>query len=301
MSIVDEIKRLKKEKNAILLAHYYVSSEVQEIADFVGDSFALAKKAMTTDADIIVFAGVMFMGESAKILNPNKKVLLPDMHADCPMAHMAYTDRVKKVREQYEDVAVVCYINSTAELKTVSDVCVTSSNAVRIVKGLPQKNIYFIPDQNLASYVEQQVPEKNFIKNDGYCIVHHRVSKEQLLEAKAKHPNAKVLIHPESQKDLCDLADYVGSTSGIIDYATQSDSKEFLIGTELGVLYELQKQNPEKTFIPVREDQVCENMKKITLEKILETLQNEENEVHMPEEKAKLALHALKNMMEMGK
>ena len=301
MSIVDEIKRLKKEKNAILLAHYYVPGEVQEIADFVGDSFALAKKAMTTNAEIIVFAGVMFMGESAKILNPNKKVLLPDMSADCPMAHMAYVDRVKKIREQYDDVAVVCYINSTAELKTVSDVCVTSSNAVRIVKGLPQKNIYFIPDQNLATFVQQQVPEKNFIKNDGYCIVHHRVSKEQLLEAKAQHPLAKVLIHPESQKDLCDLADYVGSTSGIIEYATKSDAKEFLIGTELGVLYELQKQNPGKTFIPVRFDQVCENMKKITLEKVLHALQTEENEVCIPEEKSRLALHALKNMMEMGK
>ena len=301
MSIIEEIKKLKEEKNAIILAHYYVPAEVQEIADFVGDSFALAKKAMTTDADIIVFAGVMFMGESAKILNPNKKVLLPDMSADCPMAHMAYTDKVKRVREQYDDVAVVCYINSTAELKAVSDVCVTSSNACRIVKGLPQKNIYFIPDQNLATYVEQQVPEKHFIKNDGYCIVHHRVTKEQILKAKAEHPNALVLIHPESKKELCDLADYVGSTSGIIDFATQSDSKEFLIGTELGVFYELQKKNPDKTFIPVRNDQICENMKKITLEKVYEALRDEKNEVTMPEEKSRLALHALKNMMEMGK
>lgn len=301
MSIVEDLKKLKKEKNAIILAHYYVPAEVQDVADFIGDSFALAKKAMTTDADIIVFAGVMFMGESAKILNPNKKVLLPDMSADCPMAHMAYAEKVKKVREKYDDVAVVCYINSTAELKAVSDVCVTSSNACRIVKGLPQKNIYFIPDQNLATFVEKQVPEKNFIKNDGYCIVHHQVTKEQMLQAKAEHPNALVLVHPESKDELCKLADYVGSTSGIIQFATESDCKEFLIGTELGVFYELQKRNPDKTFIPVRSDQICENMKKITLEKVYTALRDETNEVIMSEEQTDLALHALKNMMEMGK
>ena len=301
MSIVEDLKKLKKEKNAIILAHYYVPAEVQDVADFIGDSFALAKKAMTTDADIIVFAGVMFIGESAKILNPNKKVLLPDMSADCPMAHMAYAEKVKKVREKYDDVAVVCYINSTAELKAVSDVCVTSSNACRIVKGLPQKNIYFIPDQNLATFVEKQVPEKNFIKNDGYCIVHHQVTKEQMLQAKAEHPNALVLVHPESKDELCKLADYVGSTSGIIQFATESDCKEFLIGTELGVFYELQKRNPDKTFIPVRSDQICENMKKITLEKVYTALRDETNEVIMSEEQTDLALHALKNMMEMGK
>lgn len=301
MSIVEEIKKLKKQKNAMILAHYYVPGEVQEVADFVGDSFALAKKAMTTDADIIVFAGVKFMGESAKILNPTKKVLMPDIQADCPMAHMAYTDRVKAVRKQYDDLAVVCYINSTAELKAVSDVCVTSSNACRIVKKLPQKNIYFIPDQNLARFVEKQVPEKTFIKNDGYCIVHHQVTKEQVMAAKAKYPNALVLVHPESKDEVCALADYVGSTSEIIDYATKSDAKEFLIGTELGVLYELKKKNPNKTFYPVREDQICENMKKITLEKLYNILLNEENEVNMQEQEAKSALHALDNMMEMGK
>ena len=301
MSLAEEIKKLKEEKNAIILAHYYVPEEVQKIADFVGDSFALAKKAKTTDADVILFAGVMFMGESAKILNPDKKVLMPDMHADCPMAHMATAERVKQVRERYEDVAVVCYINSTAELKGVSDVCVTSSNACRIVKNLPQKNIYFIPDQNLARFVAQQVPEKNFIFNDGYCIIHHRVSKEQLQKAKEKHPQALVLVHPESKEELCQLADFVGSTSEIIQYATNSDHKEFLIGTELGVLFELKQKNPDKEFYPVAEDQICENMKKVTLEKVYETLKNESNEVIMPEAKAKRALHALDQMMEMGK
>ena len=301
MSLAEEIKKLKEEKNAIILAHYYVPEEVQKIADFVGDSFALAKKAMTTDADIILFAGVMFMGESAKILNPDKKVLMPDMHADCPMAHMATVEKVKQVREQYDDVAVVCYINSTAELKGVSDVCVTSSNACRIVKKLPQKNIYFIPDQNLARFVSKQVPEKNFIFNDGYCIIHHQVSKEQLQKAKEKHPKALVLVHPESKEELCQLADFVGSTAEIIRYATMSDQQEFLIGTELGVLYELKQKNPDKIFYPVVENQICENMKKVTLEKVYETLKNESNEVRMPANKVEHALHALDQMMEMGK
>ena len=301
MSIVTEIEKLKKEKNAIILAHYYVPAEVQEIADFIGDSFALAKKAKTTDADCIVFAGVRFMGESAKILNPDKKVLMPDLQADCPMAHMAYVDRVKMVREQYDDVAVVCYINSTAELKGVSDVCVTSSNAVRIVKNLPQKNIYFIPDQNLATFVEKQVPEKNFIKNDGFCVVHHRVTKEEVLHAKEKNPNALVLVHPESKKEVCDQADFVGSTSEIINFATKSDAKEFIIGTELGVMFELEKRNPDKKFIPMVENQICENMKKVTLQKVYEALKYEKNEVIMDDKISDKALYALNNMMEMGK
>ena len=193
----EKILQLKKEKNAVILAHYYAPAEAQEVADYVGDSFYLAKIAKKSTADIIVFCGVSFMGESAKILNPNKKVLMPDLTADCPMAHMVKPGQIQKMREKYEDLAVVCYINSTAELKCQSDVCVTSSNAIKIVRALPNKNIFFIPDRNLGRYVASQVPEKNIIINSGYCPIHASITKEQLLAEKEKHPNAPILIHPE--------------------------------------------------------------------------------------------------------
>lgn len=301
MDIVEKIQALKEEKNAIVLAHYYVPNEVQEIADYIGDSFALAKIAKKTDADIIVFAGVKFMGESAKILNPEKKVLAPDACADCAMAHMASIEKVKVMREKYDDLAVVCYINSTAELKTVSDVCVTSSNAVKIVENLPQQNIYFIPDQNLGSYVKSVVKNKNIILNDGYCPVHHQMLKDNVLEAKKEHPEALVLVHPECKKEVLELADYVGSTSGIIDFATKSEKDSFIIGTELGVFYELQKQNPNKHFYPLLKSMICEDMKMITLEKIYTCLKNETNEVFVEEETKQKALNALNQMLEMAK
>ena len=202
MNITDEIKKLKKEKDAVILAHYYVRPEVQDIADYIGDSFYLSRVATELTAKTIVFCGVSFMGESAKILNPEKTVLMPDLQADCPMAHMADIDRIKKVRETYEDVAVVCYINSTAELKCHADVCVTSSNAIRIVKALPNKNIFFIPDENLGRFVAKQVPEKNFIFNDGYCHVHASIRKDQVEAAKKAHPNAPFIVHPECRPEI---------------------------------------------------------------------------------------------------
>ncbi|MBR2009476.1 MAG: quinolinate synthase NadA [Peptococcaceae bacterium] len=215
--IVNEIAALKQEKDAVILAHYYVRPEVQAIADYIGDSFYLSKVAANLDAKTIVFAGVFFMGESAKVLNPGKTVLLPDMKADCAMAHMADVATIQKMRETYDDLAVVCYINSTAELKQHSDVCVTSSNAVKIVKALPNKNIFFIPDRNLARYVAAQVPEKNFVFNEGYCPIHEQILMNELHEVKAAHPQALVLAHPECKKELLDEADYIGSTSGIIE------------------------------------------------------------------------------------
>ena len=223
MTLVEEIEQLKKEKNAVVLAHYYVNDEVQAIADYVGDSYYLAKVAVDLKESIIVFAGVQFMGESAKILNPEKTVLLPEPKADCPMAHMAEVERIEEVRREYDDVAVVCYINSTAELKMHSDVCVTSANAMKIVKALPNKNIFFIPDENLGRYIASKVPEKNFIFNDGYCHVHKAVTADMIKRAKESHPEAEVLIHPECTLSVLELADYIGSTSGIIDYATKSE------------------------------------------------------------------------------
>lgn len=301
MSMKEDIQKLKQEKNAIILAHYYVEGDVQDVADFVGDSFALAKKAKETDAQIIVFAGVRFMGESAKILNPDKKVLMPDMNADCPMAHMAAVSNIRKMRKEVDDLAVVCYVNSTAELKTLSDVCVTSSNAVKIVKNLPQKNIYFIPDQHLASFVKEQVPEKNVILNDGYCITHHRMSKEDVLKAKEKYPKALVLVHPECKKEVVELADYAGSTAGILQYATKSKHTEFIIGTEMGVLYELKRQNPNKKFHIMSDMLVCVNMKKVTLDKLYDVLLHEKNEIVLDEEVMVKAKKSMDAMLEMAK
>ena len=300
MSILDDVNRLKKEKNAIILAHYYVLDEVQEAADFVGDSFALAKKAKETDADIIVFAGVLFMAESAKLLNPNKKVLLPDMHADCPMAHMATLAKIQKMREEYEDLAVVCYVNSTARLKSASDVCVTSSNAVDIVRNLKNKNIFFIPDQHLGAYVKKKVPQKNIILNDGYCITHHSMTKEIALSSKQEHPEALLLVHPECNEDVVKLADYAGSTAGIINYAKNSKHTEFIIGTELGVLCELKKQCPKKIFYPMSKDLICTNMKKVTLPAIKDCLENETNEIILDEETMIKANKPLERMLELA-
>ena len=300
MGIKEEILRLKKEKNAVILAHYYVLPEVQDLADFVGDSFALAKKAKSIDASIIVFAGVSFMGESAKILNPDKKVLMPDLEADCPMAHMATLAKVQKMREEIDDLAVVCYVNSTAELKKVSDVCVTSSNAVDIVRKLPQKNIYFIPDRHLASFVQKLVPEKNVILNEGYCPTHHAMTIQDVQTAKQAHPQALVFVHPECPEEVVNLADYAGSTAGIIQAVRQSDAKEFIIGTEEGVLHELRKQNPEKTFYLLSENLVCEDMKKVTLEKLAQVLRDESNEVHLDEKTMEEAYKAMDTMLEMA-
>ena len=299
--ILQQINLLKNEKNAVILAHYYVSGEIQEIADYVGDSFYLAKIAKNISADVIVFCGVYFMGESAKILNPNKTVLMPDLTADCPMAHMVKEGKIEKMREQYTDLAVVCYINSSAQLKCKSDVCVTSSNAVKIVKALPNKNVFFIPDENLGRFVAEQVNDKNIILNDGYCPRHKEISLEQLKLIKSQHPTALVLTHPECTKDVLDISDYIGSTAGIIDYAKNSLNDEFIICTEEGVLHQLQKNSPNKKFYFVQPRPVCEDMKKITLEKVLDVLITGKNAVEVSDEVRKLALKPLEKMLELAK
>ena len=301
MSIIDEINKLKKEKNAVILAHYYVSPEVQEIADYIGDSFYLSKIAVGLKEQTIVFCGVSFMGESAKILNPEKTVLMPDMSADCAMAHMATVESIEKVRKEYDDVAVVCYINSTAELKEYSDVCVTSANALNIVKKLPNKNIYFIPDRNLAHFVADKVPEKNFIFNEGFCPVHENMKVEEVLQLKQCHPDAKILAHPECNPSIRNISDYLGSTSGIIKYAAEHKDDEYIICTENGVRYELEKQNPETKFYFTKTEPVCQDMKTITLEKIKEVLMSYENEMHVTEDRIERSKKPLEKMLEYEK
>jgi len=299
--IVNEINTLKKEKNAIILAHYYAPGEVQALADYVGDSYYLAKVAKNTDADVVVFCGVGFMGESVKLLNPDKKVLMPDITADCPMAHMADIAKIEELRAQYEDLAVVCYINSTAALKCHSDVCVTSSNALKIVKSLPNKNIFFIPDENLGSYVAKQVPEKNIILNKGYCPVHAVVTAAQVDEQKAKHPGAEVLTHPECREEVLQRSDFIGSTAEIITYAKNSDKTEFIICTEEGVAYPLELNDPNKKFYFARESFSCVDMKLNTPEKVLHVLKTEENAVEVDEATRVRAMLPLDRMLEIAK
>lgn len=299
--LTEKIQRLKKEKNAVICAHYYVDGEVQDVADYIGDSYYLAKIASKVKEDVIVFCGVSFMGESAKILNPTKTVLMPDPEADCLMAHMADPETIKKMREQYEDLAVVCYVNSNAVLKACSDVCVTSANALKIVKELPNKNIYFIPDQHLASYIAQQAPEKNILLNPGYCPIHHELSADAVKAEMRRHPDAQVLVHPECPKDVTDLADYAGSTSGILEYAKKSDAEEFIICTEKGVFHELRKQNPKKQFYMVGEGQCCEGMKRITLQKVADALEFYKTETVIDEKLRQDAEKPLQKMLELSK
>lgn len=299
--MLEEIKKLKQEKNAVIMAHYYVPDEIQDIADYVGDSYYLSDMATKVEADTIILCGVSFMGESAKILNPEKRVFLPAGDADCPMAHMATVERIEEVRAEYEDVAVVCYVNSTAELKTHSDVCVTSSNALKIVKALPNKNIFFIPDEHLGRYIAEQLPEKNFIFNDGYCHVHATITKEDILRAKEARPEAKVLVHPECKTEVVELADYVGSTAGIIDFATKDDATEYIISTEMGVFHELKKRNPDKKFYTAGNMQICPNMKKITLEKVRDALLGKTKEVILEKDFLENAHKPLIRMLELAK
>lgn len=300
-STENKIRALKQEKNAIILAHYYAPAEVQAIADFVGDSFYLAKIAKNSEADIIAFCGVAFMGESAKILNPHKKVLMPDLSADCPMAHMVAQGKIESMRKQYDDLAVVCYINSTADLKCQSDVCVTSSNAVKIVKALPNKNIFFIPDRNLGGYVAEQVPEKNIILNDGCCPIHAKISLGQVRDEMILHPNAQVISHPECEREILDVSNYIGSTSELIAYANRTDCDEFIVCTEDGVSFQLNTDNPHKKFYFPKTRPCCTDMKLNTLEKLLHALQTEENAVEVSQTVREKALLPLDRMLELAK
>lgn len=301
MNIKDKILQLKQDNHAVILAHYYVSSDVQDVADYIGDSFYLSKVATETDADIILFCGVEFMGESAKLLNPSKMVLMPDVTADCPMAHMCDRKTIEKVRAEYEDVAVVCYINSTAELKSLSDVCVTSANAQKVVSNLPNKNIFFIPDCNLGKYIANKIPDKNFILNKGYCPIHNDITKEDLIKAKNAHPDALVLAHPECTEDVLALSDFIGSTSEIINFASLDSNSSYIVATETGVFYNLINNTPDKSFYPVHQKQICPGMKLITLEKIADALEHKTGQVILDEEFRNLANKPLQKMLELSR
>ncbi|MBQ6524033.1 MAG: quinolinate synthase NadA [Atopobiaceae bacterium] len=296
-----EVARLKAEKDAVVLAHYYVPAETQALADYVGDSFYLARLARTLDCKTIVLAGVSFMAESAKMLNPQRTVLLPDVTADCPMAHMVRKADVDAVRAQYDDLAVVCYINSTAEIKTWSDVCVTSANAVKVVRELPQKNILFIPDMHLGHYVSLQVPEKNFILNRGYCPIHHRMIAAEVEALEMEHPDAVVLAHPECTEELLQEADFIGSTKQMIDYTATSDAQEFIVCTVVGVQREMElaTQGTGKRFYFPATTPICVNMAKVTPEKVLACLRDNTGEVPMPAN-VQAATTPLERMLELA-
>ncbi len=300
-ALVAQINQLKAERDAVVLAHYYVQPEVQAVADYIGDSFYLAKLAVELPAKTIVLAGVEFMGESAKLLNPSKVVLLPEPSADCPMAHMVAKKTIEDARAQYgDDLAVVCYVNSTAEMKTWSDVCVTSSNAVKICREVPQHHLLFIPDVNLGRFIAKQVPEKHVILNKGYCPRHQRILPQEIIALEEEYPEALVLAHPECTEEVLAEADYIGSTKGIIEFTEKSDAKDFIIVTMVGVLREMELRNAGsgKRFHFTRRLPVCENMTTITLQKVVDCLQNEQVGVQVPEDYQEPAKKALELMLE---
>ena len=294
-----KILRLKEEKKAYILAHFYQRQEVQAIADEVGDSFALAQKAQQADCDSIILCGVRFMAESAKILNPGKRVYLPNLDAGCPMADMVTPEDVRALREQYPEAAVVCYVNSSAAVKAVSDVCCTSSSAERIVRALPNRQIVFVPDQNLGAYCAKMAPEKEFILFSGYCPIHHAVTREHAEAAREAHPRARFAVHPECRPEVLALADYIGSTAGILKDVRGSEETEFVIGTECGVQEILRRDCPEKKIFSIREDFLCPDMKKTTLEDVLRTLEGELPEIELPEDEMDGARVALERMISM--
>jgi len=296
----NEIYKLKEEKNALIVAHNYQIDEVQEIADFVGDSFYLSKVCAERPEKVIVFCGVHFMAESAKILSPHKKVLLPEIDAGCPLADMVTAEDVENLKKKYPDYSIVCYINSPASVKAKSDVICTSSNAVKIVREFPNDKIIFLPDKNLGSFVKKQVPEKDIILWEGFCITHYKIKKEDVEKAKSLHPNALVLVHPECRPEVVELADFVGSTKQIIDFANTSKEKEFIIGTEMGVLYSLKKLNPDKKFYILHPGMICPNMKKNTLQSVRDALLYERYQIEVEEEIMEGAKKALSKMLEMG-
>lgn len=293
--MMDEILALKKEKDAVILAHNYQVPEVQDVADLIGDSLELSRAAARLDAEVIVFCGVDFMAETAAILSPQKRIVLPEKGAWCPMAHMITPEQLREMRSLYPDAAIVAYVNTTAEVKAESDICCTSANGVQVVNSLEQKQVIFVPDRNLSAYVQRHT-DKKIIPWNGYCYVHDHFTPDEVREARALHPRAEVLVHPECRPEVIDAADHVFSTSGMGRHARASSSKEFIIGTEVGMIYRLKKDNPDKEFYPLSEKAVCQNMKKTNLEKVLRALRTLEPRVTVPEEiaaKAKLSIERM--------
>lgn len=295
-----KIIKLKKERNAIILAHNYQNKEIQEIADYLGDSLELSKKACNVSEEVIVFCGVHFMAESAKILSKNKKVLLPVKDATCPMANMVTFEDLKEERKKYKDLKIVCYVNSSAKVKSISDISCTSSNAIDIVNSIESKNILFVPDCNLGSYVKENT-KKNIILWEGFCPTHHRVCEDSIIKMKEKHKNVKILTHPECKKEVLKHSDFVGSTSAIINYVKKSEDKEFIIGTEEGIIHKLKNENKDKKFHLLDENLVCKNMKKTKLIDVYNSLLNMENEILLDDEVINGAKSSLDAMLNLNK
>ncbi len=295
------ILKLKKERDVCILAHSYMPEEICEAADFTGDSYALSVKAQTAPQKTVIMCGVRFMAETVKMLSPEKKVILSNPDAGCPMAEQFGVEEIAKLKKRYPWHAVVAYINTTAELKTIADVCVTSSSAVKICRAIPQKNILFIPDVNLGSYVQKQVPEKNFILVEGGCPTHAMIKKEDVVAVKAAHPSALFLVHPECRAEVVEFADYVGSTSGIMEFAEKSDKKEFIIGTENAIVQHLQYKCPDKKFYPLSKELICHNMKITTLPEVLGcVLGTYGEEIVLDEAVRAKAVKSIEKMIEYG-
>jgi quinolinate synthase len=293
---IEEIIKLKKERNAIILAHNYQRGEVQDIADYIGDSLGLSQKAAEVNEKVIVFCGVHFMAETASILAPNKTVLIPDITAGCPMADMISAQEMKEWKNKYPGRPVVCYINSTAEVKAECDFCCTSSNAIRVIEAVNSNEILFAPDQYLGSYIASQT-NKKLILWDGYCYVHRMILPKHILEKKKEFPEAEVWAHPECRGEVLELADKILSTGGMVKQARLTDKKEIIIATETGIIYRLKKENPDKNFYPAYEYAICSNMKKITLRKVLDSLKEMKFVVKVPEETAEKAKDAIDRMI----
>ncbi|OIP01664.1 MAG: quinolinate synthase [Bacteroidetes bacterium CG2_30_33_31] len=305
LNIIDKINKLKRQKNAVILSHFYQTDDIQDIADFVGDSLALAQEAAKSSAKIIVFAGVHFMAETAKIINPKSKVLLPDMDAGCSLADSCPPKNFKIFKEQYPNHLVISYINCSAEIKTMTDIVCTSSNALKIVNSLPKDaKIIFAPDKNLGGYINK-ISGRNMVLWDGSCDVHNILEAEKIVELKLKNTDAKLIAHPECQAAVLELADFVGSTSALLQYTSTSNFKKFIVATESGILHQMKKQNPTKEFIIVPSDKTCScndcpHMKKITLKKIYNVLLNESNEIILSDFIMKNALKPINRMLELS-
>ncbi len=299
--LIEKIKKIKERKNAIILAHSYQNIDIDEVADFVGDSLYLSQKAKETDADIIVFAGVYFMAQTAKIISPDKKVLLPNLAAGCFMADMINHEQMISFKKNHPNVPVVCYINSTAEVKAECDICCTSSNALRIVKSLNNSQVLFLPDANLGKWIESKLKGVEVITYDGNCPVHNNVEIRDIELARKKYPHARILIHPECKPEVSSLGDYVGSTSGIMEYVRKSKDKQFVIVTEKGVCDRLERDYPDKKFILIKNSMLCESMKLTTLEEILYSLEHEVNEITLDESVRKRSANCIERMLKVSK
>jgi quinolinate synthase len=300
ISLIDNILKLKSAKDAIILAHNYQIEEIQDIADFVGDSLQLSIEASKVKNKIIVFCGVHFMAENAKIISPSKKVLLPDRYSGCPMADMISESQLANLKKEHPDAVVVCYVNTSAAVKALSDICCTSSNAIKVVNSIPKnKKIIFIPDKYLGSYIQGQTKREMILWN-GYCPTHVVINVKSIIALKKEHLDAITIVHPECTPDVIEIADKVASTGGMLSFARQSDKKEFIIGTEIGIIYRLKKENPDKVFYPASKQAICPNMKLTNLEKLLWALEEEKFEIILPEDIISRARTSIDRMLKLS-